>query len=195
MSEANYYPAGSYLDPNETWKPVPLKEFENLYEISNYGKVRSKGTYNTCKKGIMNPMTDTSGYYHVMLYNKGISKDVSIHRLVALAFIPNPDNKATVNHINCDRSDNRAENLEWTTYRENNDYAIKVMRDAGGNKRNNKSSRPVEQLDMNGNVINEFPSYREAERQTGISAIDKVCAGSKYRKTAGGFKWRYKDSQ
>lgn len=183
----------------EEWKDVV--GYEDVYQVSNMGNVKRIAPYSNQfgrtrgSDRLLKPANNSKGYLFVQLSKDGKVSRKYVHRLVAEAFIPNPDNKATVNHINCDRSDNRAENLEWTTYRENNDYAIKVMRDAGGNKRNNKSSRPVEQLDMNGNVINEFPSYREAERQTGISAIDKVCAGSKYRKTAGGFKWRYKDSQ
>ena len=82
----------------EIWKPVAVKGFESRYEVSNLGRVKSIGTYNTCKKGILTPMIDISGYEHVMLFNNGIRKDVSVHRLVALTFIPNPSGLRYVNH-------------------------------------------------------------------------------------------------
>lgn len=183
----------------EEWKDII--GYENVYQVSNLGRVRRIGEYSNqsgktwSSNKVLKPANNSKGYYFVHLSKNNKVSRKYVHRLVAEAFIPNPENKAAVNHINCDRSDNRVENLEWTTYRENNDYSLQVMRNAGNNKHNNKSSRPVEQIDLNGNVIKEYPSYREAERQTGISGIDKVCAGSKYRKTAGGYKWRYKDSQ
>lgn len=74
----------------EYWRPV--KGFESKYEVSSLGKVKSIGTYNTCKKGIMVPMVDTSGYEHVRLYSGGKVIDKSVHRLVAETFLPNPDN-------------------------------------------------------------------------------------------------------
>lgn len=183
----------------EEWKDVI--GYESTYQVSSLGRVKRIAVYSNQSgitwesNKILKPANNSRGYYFVQLSKNNKVTRKYVHRLVAEAFIPNPENKATVNHKNCNRSDNRVENLEWTTYRENNDYSIQVMKKAGKHKRNNKSSRPVEQLDLDGNVINEFPSYREAERQTGIAGIDKVCAGSKYRKTAGGFKWRYKDGQ
>lgn len=176
MSEANYYPDGSYLDPNETWKPVPLKEFENLYEISNYGKVRSKGTYNTCKKGIMNPMTDTSGYYHVMLYNKGISKDVSIHRLVALAFIPNPDNLPMVNHIDEDKTNNHVENLEWCT----NQYNIRYS-----------NAKAIDVYTKDGEFIETLEAVVDAaNKYNSVVSNISACCKRKYG-TCNGYQFRY----
>ena len=183
----------------EVWKDI--KGYEGIYQVSNLGRVKRIGCY-TNQSGIswesgrnLKPANNSRGYYFVQLSRNNKVSRKYVHRLVAEAFIPNPENKPTVNHINCDRSDNRSENLEWASYRENNDYSIQVMRSMGKNKRNNKLSRVVEQLDLHGNVLKEYPSYREAERQTGISAIDKVCAGAKYRKTAGGYGWRYKGNQ
>jgi hypothetical protein len=176
MRESDYYAPGSYRDPNEIWKPVPLKEFENLYEISNYGKVRSKGTYNTCKKGIMNPMTDTSGYYHVRLYNKGISKDVSIHKLVALAFILNPDNLPMVNHIDEDKTNNHVENLEWCT----NQYNIRYS-----------NAKAIDVYTKDGEFIETLEAISDAVSKYEIetSSISRCCK-SRYR-TCKGYQFRY----
>ena len=183
----------------EVWRDV--RGYEGVYRVSNLGRVKRIGQY-TNQTGtswdsekILRPAHNNNGYCFVQLSRNNVVSRKYVHRLVAEAFIENPDKKPTVNHKNCDKSDNRVGNLEWATYRENNDYAIQMMKNSGGNKRNNTSSRVVQQLDLQGNVIREYPSYREAERQTGISAIDKVCAGAKYRKTAGGYKWRYKENQ
>ena len=180
----------------ELWKDI--KGYEGVYQVSNLGRVKRVGRYKNQSGAewesgiILKPADNQKGYYFVNLSRDNKTAQKYVHRLVAEAFIPNPENKPTVNHINCDRSDNRAENLEWTTYRENNNHSIKVMKDAGKSKRNNRLSKIVQQIDLQGNVIKEYPSGREAQRKTGIPGIDKVCAGAKYRKTAGGYFWKYK---
>ena len=176
MIESGWYPPGAEFDPNEVWKPVPLKDFEKLYEISNYGRVRSNGTYNTCKKGIMKPMTDPSGYYHVRLYNKGLSKDVSIHRLVALAFIPNPNNYGYVNHKDENTKNNVVENLEWCTNSYNLIYSNGIK---------------VAQYSKNGEFIKMFNCVHDASKELNIPTtnISKCCKGKRY--SAGKYIWRY----
>lgn len=109
---------------DEIWTPV--KDYETLYEISNKGKIRSldKSWLNDrgglCKKPgkILSPEL-CHGYYHIKLWKDGRFKWQQMHQLVAIAFIPNPENKPHVNHINSVRSDNRIENLEWCTPKEN----------------------------------------------------------------------------
>jgi hypothetical protein len=101
---------------NEIWKPID--GYDELYKISNFGRVWSvvrRGGGGCFKKLILN----STGYYMVALDKKGASHH-SIHRLLALAFIPNPENKPCVDHINRIRTDNRLENLRWVTYKENN---------------------------------------------------------------------------
>ena len=101
----------------EVWKEI--KGYEGLYEVSSEGRVRSTGK----KKGIMRPGT-SKGYLKVGLTKDGSRKMYRVHRLVAFAFIPNPDNKPEIDHINGDRKDNRVENLRWMTHKENNNNPV-----------------------------------------------------------------------
>ncbi len=131
---------GSFIDafsnPNpgfvvmEQWRDIP--GWEGFYQVSNIGNVRSLDRTILVKKPNCNKPTDvrykgkkmkprlqSMGYYAVTLAKRGADHPDSIHRLVARAFIPNPENKRCVNHINCVKTDNRVENLEWCTYKEN----------------------------------------------------------------------------
>ena len=129
-------------------------------------------------------------YYRVRL---PIGKK-SIHRLVAETFIPNPENKPYINHINGIKTDNRVENLEWVTQSENIIHSYRVL----GNKNpmlgkygeKNHRSKAVVQL-KNGEEIKVFGGVREARRMTGIGHIDGCCRGE--RKMAGGYQWKYKN--
>lgn len=107
----------------ENWKQVPILDYKDLYEISNRGRV-----YSVRNKRCLQPKLSKTGYYRVSLSSHGIVKIVSIHRLVALAFIPNPENKPTVNHINEIKTDNRVENLEWATIAEQNVHGTRLKR-------------------------------------------------------------------
>lgn len=112
----------------EIWKSI--KDFENRYEVSNKGRVRSLLRMVTDKRGIkwrvdakmLNPK-DRNGYSHVALWKENECYTFKVHRLVAQAFIPNPKNKPFVNHLNGKKKDNRSENLEWCTQQENNAHA------------------------------------------------------------------------
>ena len=95
----------------EVWKDI--KGYEGLYQVSNMGRVRnSKGC-------IMKQAVNDKGYLRIRLSKDGKKSHFRVHRLVAETFIPNPDNKAEVNHISCMKSDNRASNLEWVSSEEN----------------------------------------------------------------------------
>lgn len=95
----------------EIWKDIP--GYEGLYKVSTHGNV-----YSVRKRKCFS-MSDNSRYRNVLLSKDGKTKGFGVHRLVALTFIPNPENKPQVNHINCNRHDNRVENLEWATWDEN----------------------------------------------------------------------------
>ena len=113
----------------EVWKAI--KGYEGLYEVSNMGRVssldrivKSRGFYIIRKGAIKKLLTDRKGYLYVFLSKNNIEKTHRVHRLVADAFIPNPDNKPEVDHINTIRSDNRVENLRWVTSKENSENEI-----------------------------------------------------------------------
>ena len=163
----------------EIWRAI--KGYEDLYEVSNYGKVRSLFRY----KKILKPIVGVQGYLYVTLYDKNKKqKSKRIHRLVAQAFISNPDNLPFVNHKDEDVKNNVYSNLEWTTTQENiiKRYEIGIV----GN-----NYKRVSQFDKDGNLVGSFSSSYEAERITGISRthIGGCCRGE--RLTAGGYVWKF----
>ena len=148
------------------------------YEVSDQGEVRNAKT-----KKLLSLKKKIRGYVYVHLHQDGKSKVVTVHRLIASAFIPNPNNLETVNHINYIKDDNRVENLEWMSYSENS-----------GNKNPDKIivGKQIEQLDLNGNILAEFDSISQAAKELQINrgSINQVCLGK--LKTAGGYIFRYK---
>ena len=124
------------------------------------------------------------GYLVVGLYKNGKHKLFRVNRLVAEAFIPNPENKPEVNHKDTNKLNNRADTLEWATRSENQLHAFK-------NKLQIPITKIILQYDLKGNFIKEWESMAEARRQTNISHICCCCKGQ--RKTAGGFIWKYKE--
>lgn len=164
------------INDGEEWKHI--EEYEGMYMVSNLGRIWS------CKSGkIIRPRRFKNGYYGVNLGNNNKFYNVSIARMVAKYFVPNPNNYSEVNHIDEDKSNNKASNLEWCTRKYNCNYG----------KRNDAKARPVLQYSKDGFFISEYKSTREAMRQTGTqpSAITLCCQG-KY-KSAGGFIWKYKE--
>lgn len=147
--------------------------YEN-YTIDEYGNVFSKKRNKYIKS-----FPNECGYLGLHLSKNGESKYFFIHKLVASAFVPNPNNYKEVNHIDEDKENNKAENLEWCTREYNNNYGSRLS----------KISKGVKCIET-GTV---YYSAREASRQTGINAstICWVCSGK--RKTAGGYTWEYVD--
>lgn len=154
-----------------------------------------------------------NGYLRVRLYKGKKTCKKSIHRLVAEAFIPNPDNKPCVDHINGVRTDNRVENLRWCTHKENNNNPITRKRFSEHQKgekaywygkhpseetirkkrETNPKKRAIEQYTKEGVLISTYSSTREAERITEINSSHIAECGRGRRKYAGGYKWRYAD--
>lgn len=173
----------------EIWKDI--EGFEGTYEVSSLGNIRR--TYKNGNVKILHPITLKKGYTSVRLSKCGVSKNYAIHRLVANAFIPNPDNLPCVNHIDECTHNNVVDNLEWCTYKYNNDYGSRKEKAAMA-RINGKCSKRVYQYDLEDNYITDFPSLAEAKRTLGYDAghISDCCLGK--RKTAYGYKWSYNNN-
>ena len=178
----------------EIWKDI--KGYEGLYQISNLGRVKSLKYIHTGREKILKPSVDKQGYLNICLCKNGVKKWYLVHRLVYEAFVGDIPKGMQVNHINEIKTDNRLENLNLMTPKENTNWGTAIQRRA--EKRiNGKCSKPVLQIDNNTNeIIAEYPSLREVERQLGIieSNISKCCNNKSNHNTAGGFKWKYKST-
>lgn len=210
----------------EIWKDVV--GYEGKYQISSYGRVRTidmilhkrDGKSEFRKGRIIKQRLSIHGYPQYLFSNgTGSRKMMRVHRVVAMAFIPNPENKPCIDHINTIKTDNRVENLKWATHSENNRNPItmtkfrkkgefhhseKTKEKIGIAFRGRKLSSetklkmkrkgfPVIQMSLDGDIIKEFDSSHFAQDELGICAIHiaDVCRGT--RKSAGGFKWKYKN--
>lgn len=108
----------------ETWKDIP--NYEGLYQASTIGNIKSLKFNRGNKEKVLKGRPARHGYLRIALYNNGIRIDDSVHRLVARAFCENTDNKPHVNHIDGDKTNNQAYNLEWCTHQENMQHAWKI---------------------------------------------------------------------
>lgn len=135
-----------------------------------------------------------NGYLRIEMRNKGLKVKVRLHRLVAQYFIPNPENKPQVNHLDGNKDNNNYLNLQWCTNQENMIHAVKAgLTNYSGIKSKAKYNglqpfKRVRQLDLSGKIINRFSTVKEAKRTTGIQ-ISGALSG-RY-KTAGGYIWQY----
>ena len=186
----------------EVWKDV--KGYEGLYKVSNTGKVKS---FQRNREKLLSDKYYENGYLRASLSKNNEKKKVLIHRLVAETFIPNPENKPEVNHIDGNKKNNNASNLEWCTRCENVKHAWKTGLNEEHreklsktayktvNKLWEKNKKPVIQMDLDGNFIREFDSAKEAFEYYGIkrlqTSISACCTGR--RKTAHGYKWKFKE--
>lgn len=189
----------------EIWKDIA--GYEGLYEVSNLGRVKSLIT-----NKILKPSFDgKKNYLFVGLYKKGVkTKLINVHRLVAMAFIPNPNNYPQVNHIDENKINNRADNLEWCTIKYNSNYGNAKKNMIASRRRNNNMGlvamkglatrnkyklngyeKPIKQFDLDGNFIQRWKSATEIQRQLSISriSISRCCRG--IYKQSHGYIWRW----
>ena len=162
----------------EIWKVIYCNGYK--IEISNKGNCIKNGKQ-------ANVFLSGRGYKTISLQTKKIRKNFLIHRLVAQAFIPNPNNKKTINHINGIKTDNRVENLEWATYSENNYHAIK-----NGLRTYTKRMKPILQI-KNGTIVKEYISINSACRENHYDSKSISLCCRNINKSAYGFQWKYKD--
>lgn len=170
----------------EIWKDI--KGYEGLYQVSNMGKVKSLNYLRTGKENVLKPGKQNSGYLTVCLSKNNKPKIFRVHRLVATAFIPNPENKPCIDHINTIKDDNRAENLKWATQKENVNNVLTRSKRYGAN---NYKAREVLQFTKEGVFVRKWFCIREAARELGFnqSSISKCCLGK--MKTCYEFVWKY----
>ena len=186
----------------EVWKWID--GYENMYQVSNLGRVRSVDRYVYCEVSpnklqhlfgkVLKIRTDKKGYATVGLCKDGKQKVGKIHRLVAQAFIPNPLNLPQVNHIDGDKTNNNMFNLEWCDNSYNQKHAWKYGLQPNYEESNGRGrpARAVAMLDLNtGEILRTFKTLASAGRETKINQfnIRTVCVGD--RNHAGGYGWKF----
>lgn len=167
--------------------------FEGKYQVSNFGNVKSLNYQNTSKAKLLTPIKHHCGY---LLVHLGTSKIKMVHTLVANAFIPNPDNKKCVNHIDGNKQNNAVSNLEWVTYKENMEHAIRTgLRDPHKNNKpigdENPTRKPVLQFTRDGVFVKRWECISEAARQMGCNPSQIINNIAGRCKSCHGYLWRY----
>lgn len=177
----------------EIWKGI--KNYEELYQVSNLGNVRSLGNKTHTTTHLLK-LRNKRGYFEVALCKNGKYKYYLVHRLVYEAFNGEIPEGMQVNHINENKTDNRLENLNLMTPKQNSNWGTRNKRNSIKRKgvQNTKCSKPIVQFDLHGNFIQEWPSAAEAQRQLGFSS-GNICACLKGRqRTFKNYIWKYKEA-
>lgn len=178
----------------EYWRDIP--QWEGFYQASTLGRIRSidrwvdqNGMKPRFYRGlILSAVSDKDGYLRVSLHKSGYSQMFTIHRLVALSFISNPNNYSEINHKDEIKTNNRVDNLEWCTVEYNLLYSNSIEKACSARK------RKVEQRRRDGTLLRAFDSMSDASRETGVN-INRIsgCANKKKGfKYAGGYSWSLK---
>lgn len=181
----------------EEWKDI--RGYEGFYQISSLGHVRNLAIYSFKYNRViqrkyprfLRQETTRDGYKRVVLSLYGKKKKYSVHRLVASAFIDNPNNYPEVNHKDECTDNNRVENLEWCTAKFNSNYGTLPQRIKERLLKNHPTAKVVNQYDMDGRLLNTYPSARKASEDFNVSPsmIERACRGQ--AKTAAGYRWSY----
>lgn len=175
---------------SEIWKDI--EGYEGIYKISNLGNVKSLErtlwnghTYYTYKERLLKKSINHNGYYTVRLSKDGKGVNYLLHRLLAIAFIPNPDNLPIINHKDGNKLNINLDNLEWSTYKDNNEHAIETGL--------NKVAKKIKAIDVGTNEVMYFESAREADRVLGVGYKNISACLNGRQKTCGGYKWEFSD--
>lgn len=188
---------------NEVWRDI--EGYEGLYQVSNWGRVRSMNYHHSGKVTVLKQAKDIHGYLLVKLCKNGKQKTRTVHRLVAIAFIPNPLNLPEVNHKDENKENNfvwvnddgtidlEKSNLEWVTAKQNSNHGSRNQRVAESLTNHPDKSKRVAQYTLDGTLVAVYPSTHEAARQTGFkqSSISACCRGK--LKKHKGYIWKYID--
>lgn len=174
----------------EIWKDI--KDYEGLYQISNLGNVkrvqhkRYDRNQTLKEKRIKVIFPQNKSYPYFSLCKNGVAKNHHLHRVIATAFIDNPNNYPCINHIDGNKQNNCLDNLEWCSYSHNNKEACRLKLNCG-------TAKTTLQFDKQGNLIKEWFSTRQAEKELNIAngKISACCIGK--RNSAGGYIWKYKE--
>ena len=190
------------MQQEEIWKDIP--DYEGLYQVSNFGRVKRLPSIVRSKSGgirhaperILNPIRQTLGYLTVKLSKDGIVRSVLVHRIVAQAFVLNPNGYAEVNHKDENKTNNRADNLEWCSRSYNINYGTRSLRQSIA--MTDKNGRKVKCYSNNGLLIGIFDGIKMASRllklpNRAFPNIIKCCKGEV--PTAYGYKWEYADAK
>lgn len=189
LTTLNYLYCANFKDmtniQQEIWKEIP--GFEGLYHVSNNGNIKSLSRRGTVGL-VLAKKRHKKGYVECCLCKDSKLRTLTVHRLVAIAFIPNADNKPQVNHINGIKTDNRVENLEWCTNFENQNHSWKEL----GRKPHGSECcrKTVYQFSSDGFLIGEFFGVISASEETGFHAHNISRACRRYG-THGGYRWSY----
>jgi hypothetical protein len=162
---------------DEVWKPCP--DFENKYLISNYGRIKSIGNTNSCKRiGFikLHKKNGRNGYMQVRLYDRPKAKTIEVHTLVAKAFVPNPNNLPTVNHKDENKTNNYYKNLEWCDNKYNTRYSM---------------AKKVDVYTKDGDFVETLDAFSDAVKKYNIPSgnVSRCCM--RHYNTKSGFTFRY----
>lgn len=182
---------------SELWKDIGVYkgvDYTGMYEISSKGRFRSLDRIIIDKRGKkhllvgkeMIPFPDSSGYMKVTICKNGKAHEARINCLVAIAFIPNPNNLPQVNHIDENKSNNDVNNLEWCTCKENINHGTRNERAGIGHR------KAIVQLNLSGDFIREWKCIKDVEQYGFAKEAVSMCAYGK-RRTSGGYIWMFKD--